>query len=181
MKRQMAAALAALGWLAAISLAAEPYCPRLEGHWGWGGSYAVGTGAGLGLFASGATLVLVDWPGVSELRELGLGRVDGWPTDFVISGTTAFVSVQSYGLQIFDLESAGGPSLLGAWRSTASPRAVDVASEHAFVADVVGLRVLDVSEPRRPVEVAALDLDSEGGGYDVELNGGPLRDRAAGP
>ncbi len=167
----MAAALAALGWLAAISLAEEPYCPRLEGHWGWGGTYAVGTGGGLGLFASGATLVLVDWPGGSELRELGLGRVDGWPTDFVISGTTAYVSVQSYGLEIFDLGTTGGPSLRGTWRSTESPRAVAVDSEHAFVADGVGLRVIDVSEPRQPVEVATLDLDSTGGGYDLEVDG----------
>ena len=171
MIRRLAATAAALGWAAVSVLATEPSCPRLEGHWGWGGSYAVGTGGGFGMFASGATLVLVEWPGGSELRELGRGRVDGWPTDFVISGMTAYVSVQSYGLQIFELGRSGGPSLVGTWRSTESPRALAVGSEHAFVADVVGLRVLDVSEPRRPIEVAALDLGSEGGGYDVELNG----------
>jgi hypothetical protein len=72
----------------------------------------------------------------------------------------AYVAVWDHGLQIIDVSTPGGLSVVGAYGGVEYFSDVAASDSHVFVVGSGDLRILDVTTPASPIEVAIYDVGS---------------------
>eukprot|EP01026_Neomeris_dumetosa_P014808 TRINITY_DN15475_c1_g1_i4.p1 TRINITY_DN15475_c1_g1~~TRINITY_DN15475_c1_g1_i4.p1 ORF type:complete len:190 (+),score=14.37 TRINITY_DN15475_c1_g1_i4:119-688(+) len=102
-------------------------------------------------------LVLVAVAGVAAAQDCGprLASVGGRPTEVRIQGEFAFVA-GSEGLQIYNIGDATSPELVASLSEIVEARDFVIDGEFGYLLEVSRLRVLDLSDPRHPVEVGSV-------------------------
>ncbi len=109
------------------------------------------------LVGEGAQLVIYTRLADGSLQWSAAVPLPGVAQDVAYDAGKAYVAAKSAGLQIIDLDAAGGPRLVGGVTLPGDARAVAIAGTTAYVAAALeGLRVVDVSQPTQPVEVGHL-------------------------
>jgi len=108
---------------------------------------------------------------LAQPARLGGYDTSGYAYGAVVAGTTAYVAVDHYGLQIVDVSDPAAPVWLGGYDTSGNARGVAVAGTTAYVADgFQGLVIIDVTDPAAPVRLGV--FDTAGYAYDVTLSGG---------
>jgi hypothetical protein len=89
-----------------------------------------------------------------------------WGGDIVAIGSTVYIAGQS-GLQVVDVSDPAAPSVTGTfdWSFSTTVDGLDVWGDLAYVTDLnVGVRLIDVSDPTDPLQVALLEPPPYGPG-----------------
>jgi hypothetical protein len=99
-----------------------------------------------------SSLVILDL--VDPARPSVLGRYQpstGYLEDVALSGSTAYLSEQSMGLQEVDVSNPRSPVFVGHYGKPYDARGIDISGRYAYVADRRnGLTVFDISDPALP-------------------------------
>lgn len=103
----------------------------------------------------GTKLAIVDVSNPLEQRQISTLSLPAAPTDIAIVGRVAYVVCPSCGLQVFDLSNPNTPTPLGSLDLPGVK--VRVSETWAYVLSAQGLHVVDVTNPRQPVQVAVHD------------------------
>ena len=139
----------------------SPVCvdgAELPGH-GSDGAFLVVGGKLHALAVDGLGLSVFGVAG-GKLRPLGRleitdNNVRG-PESIFVRGTTCFLGCRLGGLAVVDLSKPQEPGLVSKRQTANFARKVAVSGNHAYVADSRGLTVMDVSNLKRPKQVAFL-------------------------
>ncbi|MFN8472569.1 MAG: hypothetical protein U0822_10295 [Anaerolineae bacterium] len=122
---------------------------------------AVAIAPGRLLVGEGAQLVIYNRLADGSLEWRAEVPLPGVAQDVVYDSGKAYIAAARAGLQIVDIDAAGGPSLIGSVSLPGNARGVAVSGTTAYVAaDIAGLRVVDVSQPTQPTEVGHLSPGS---------------------
>ncbi|MFN8485334.1 MAG: hypothetical protein U0768_20030 [Anaerolineae bacterium] len=118
---------------------------------------AVAVAPGRLLVGEGAQLVIYTRLADGSLQWSAEVPLPGVAQDVAYDGGKAYIAAARAGLQIVDLDAAGGPRLVGGLPLTGNARGVVVSGPTAYVAaDIGGLRVVDVGQPTQPTEIGHL-------------------------
>ncbi|GAB4352200.1 MAG: hypothetical protein Kow0099_36430 [Candidatus Abyssubacteria bacterium] len=80
-----------------------------------------------------------------------------WPHDIAVSGSYAYISDASSGLQIIDISNPYSPYIVGSVNTPVRAEDVEVLGQYAYVADNTGgLQVIDVSDASAPFIAGAV-------------------------
>ena len=132
----------------------NPDAPRVVGQAPLHEVFRIYDVAVAGSFAYVATQVglsVVDVSTPSSPLEVGFVGTNS-AAAVAVSGSHAFVA-DNYGrtMQVFDVSTPSSPVQVGILDLPGTPQGLTVAGNHAYVADSLGLRVIDVSTPSAPV------------------------------
>jgi hypothetical protein len=107
--------------------------------------------------ATSAGLTVLDVGEGSPAVPVGFFASTWEPSDLVVRGGFAYVTIPHVGLHVFDLSNPAYPARVGVWEADWNAHDLDVSGGFAYVADGEdGVRVLDVSTPGAPSEVSVL-------------------------
>lgn len=121
------------------------------------GNFAYTAGA-----ASGFAAVDVSDP--IRPRQVASLRLPGSARDVAVSGAYAYVATMGPGtLQIIDVTDPSHPFPTGSCDFHGQGRGLDVAGNIVYIADEWGLRLINVADPRHPVELAFLRMQMQPG------------------
>ena len=152
----------------------DPSRPREVGRWDTPG-YAEGI-AVAGEFAfiadGGGGLRVIDVSNPERPFEIAKNDTAGYAYDVVVSGGVVYLADGDSGMRIF-VVSRSGAAEIGHFlpeRRAFQVRAVDVSGRYAYVAaGYAGVSVVNISDPRKPVEVAHVGLSH--GARSIKVSG----------
>lgn len=132
-----------------------------------GGDVVAGSGAyrdfavsgGFAYLANETGLVIIDMSdpphpherGFISLREWPGGEISSASVGVVVKNGLAYVAAENTGIKIVDVSQPDSPTLIGNCRFDGAQDVV-VAGTYAYVASANGLTVVDVTDPRNPVQ-----------------------------
>jgi len=149
--------------LVVLSLSATAQdCPEPVGRWPYGVSNSVAAEGDLALLANGAALQVVDVTDPSMPAVLGELHMAQRIEAVAVSGDRGYALTYN-SLHVVDLSTPAAPVLSGEFEwSDVSVLDIEMVSDHAFLAaGYDGLRVVDVSDPTTPSEIATVDLGAD--------------------
>src|SRR5207249_3626791 len=101
---------------------------------------------------------------------LGSYDTPGAAWGVAVSGTVAYVTDASSGIQILNVSNPASPTLLGSYDTPGFAIGVAISGTVAYVADdASGLQILDVSNPASPTLLGS--YDTPGGAWGVAVSG----------
>lgn len=110
--------------------------------------------------AGGKTLTLVDVSDPASPKRAGAYTFPELIWGVTVSGSTAYVAADTYGLAILDATNPASPVLRGALKTPGQAKSVALAGARALVADHVrGIDVVDISSPARPALLRSMFVD----------------------
>ncbi len=118
----------------------------------------VGSGGAVSsLYGSSATwsVPVIDVDPVAPVPTITSLPITASPSDISGDGERLVISYEDSGIEIYDISDPDAPALRSSL-AMAGALGVDVAGEHAYVADALGLRVVDVSDLDAPTMVATV-------------------------
>ena len=102
------------------------------------------------------------------LHQVGSVDTPGFAHGVAVSGTRAYVTDRSSGLQVIDISTPATPVIVGSVDTPGTAWGVAVAGTHAYVADgSSGLQVIDISTPASPLIVGSVDTPDDARGVAV--------------
>jgi len=108
----------------------------------------------LGYFADGDWLKIVDFSDLAHPKLVG--HTDSYAGSVTVSGSLAYVTDGFLGIKIFNIADPAHITLVGSFTApnSWSRGSVKLKGSYAFVSDVWGMRILDISDPVHPSEVS---------------------------
>ena len=100
-------------------------------------------------------LMTVDFSTVATPVETRLAYRYGTTRKVVIKDSLAYLASDDFGIRIFNIANPSVPTLVGEYRSLNKANDLLVAGNFAYFANSTTLRVIDISNPSNPVQVAS--------------------------
>ncbi len=94
--------------------------------------------------------------------------LDGYARDIVVRGNYAYVISDYYYLNVIDVANPEKPAKITTMGSYSYPRAIEANETHLFVANENGVAIRSLTDPRNPIQVGWIDLQSA---RDIALSG----------
>lgn len=141
-----------------------------------GPAKGVATQGSLAFVPTGPRLVIVDISDPGNPVQVGSYQMPlGYARDVALAGAYAYIAGGGAGLHIVDVSNAAHPVWVGSSSTGGSAWAVDVADDHAYVADTSPNRmhIIDVSDPTSPTLDSTYTPSIDSTARDVTVAPGP--------
>lgn len=116
-------------------------------------------------------LLILDASNAAAMTPVGQIPTSGGVSGVVVLGTTAYVTVQTQGLRIFEVSDPAQPVLLGSLGTSSVAHDLALSNGIAYVANGSEFVIVDVSDPANPQTLGTLTMPALTSAYDVAVVG----------